>query len=75
MRKCLIVCLVFVLFLLLSCDSVSPDEQEDFSIDINLSNSNDSPLAGYKVTIFQKNFFQYFGTGGGRAQTARTEGK
>ncbi len=49
--------LAIVLFLLLlSCDSVSPEDKEGFAIEFTLSNSEGVSLSGYRVCIVQKDW-------------------
>jgi hypothetical protein len=49
--------LAVVLFLfLMSCDSVSPEDKENFAIEFTLTNSEGVSLSGYRVSIVQKDW-------------------
>jgi len=48
--------IVVSLLFLLSCNSTEPDVTEEFSIELELTNTAGTPLEGYQVTIYQKDY-------------------
>jgi len=62
------VLLLMMLVFLQACDSVSPDGDEDFSIELTLTDSSGAALNGYAVSIFPKNHY-FTGMSMGRPET------
>lgn len=60
MRSLLVLLLSCTLLLLMSCKSTEPDVAEEFSLQIKLTNTAGTPLEGYKITIFQKDFAMFW---------------